>query len=205
MTADRFVRLCPTHRTTLKTDGDGFACSRCGGRIGRWVIHDLQKDKDVEEGTDEAFLKAKRTPSVAPALDFEFSDKKPRPHSQVVVALAKLADTRGTVIMDVRLLHRGHQPAFLIDWTEHAPGKAKAEIRDRGRAWTGLSLEQAKQAFVVVVQQALADGWLLAPRRFGTGRAVPTRPVPPPPGARAAEPPQPSPKAPRGAQRRKAA
>lgn len=217
--AERYVRLCPTHRTTLRTEGDGFGCSRCGGRIGRWVIHDLQKDKDVEEGTDEAFLEAQTRKARLPAgplpetstlagIEFVFSTRRPTKGSQVVVAQAKLVDADNTATMMVRLFRRTAAVPYVVDWVERAIGVPTAgPKKDSGRAWFGLTETLAHQAFRDTVGAAISSGWLLAPPRFGAGRSLAARPVPPPPAVRARgnNPALPRAKASRNPQRRRVA
>ena len=197
--ADRLVRTCQTHGTVLlaKADGsDGYACSKCGGRVARWNVVERKTGKVLEAAEDEAYIEAQRrhavvqsaagpralSAGVGDALKFEFSEKKPKAGSQVVVAMAKLADAVGSTVIDIRLLRRTNQPAFVVDWRQRVKG-AK-EIQDQGRAWVGLELEAAKRAFVEVVGNSVAAGWIVVPLLFGAGRSVPLSPVPLPPAAR---------------------
>ncbi|MCL4822071.1 MAG: hypothetical protein KJ067_23330 [Vicinamibacteria bacterium] len=198
----RYVATCPVHETLAKRQGDGtYSCSRCGGRLEGWDVTDRETGRVVNH--IEAGAAKRPAADAAPQIEFKWNTAKPKAGSQVVVAMAKLADASGTTVLDVRLVRRSSQPEYLIDWKEKA--KASKDVSDRGRAWTGLDLGHAQKAFADTVGQSLAAGWILVPLLFGCGRAVPTRPVPPPPGARARgnEPAMPRPaKAPRSAQRK---
>lgn len=180
---DRLVRTCTTHGTVLRpAEGDGFACSKCGGRVGRWNVVERKTGKVLEVAEDEAYLRRRATGSPAAAPWFEFSEKQPRPGSQVVAAMAKLADATGSAVVDIRLLRRTSQPAFVVDWRQRAKGSKK--VSDQGRAWVGLDWARAREAFVDVVGNSVAAGWIQVPLMFGCGRAVPLCPVPAPPAAR---------------------
>lgn len=157
----RYVRQCQAHKTVLRTDGDGFACTKCGGRVAQWDIVDLKRNRVVDVGMDEV-LRANQDRQAA---------KSPAPAGRrsrlkKTVEAAKFVD--GPAVLWVRLLRRDHQPPFAVKWHMTIPGKpsrqsvsAVAETEAQGRA-----------EFAAAVKRAKAEGWEPGVIRMGVGPSL---------------------------------
>ncbi len=190
----RYVRQCQAHKTVLRPEGDGFACTRCGGRVAQWDIVDLKRNRVVDVGMDEV-LRAnldrrgkvvQASPAVATAPTGEERIRSagavgsPKPNSHRVLAAAKFMDAAGAALF-VKLLYRAWAVPFAVEWES----RPKAGKKTAGRCAQTIDEAEAQRHYLAAIRDALGAGWTRVNKRCGSGRGMAMLPIPAPPSAAA--------------------